>query len=284
MIRRLTAAAIAAIALALPAFAQERFTTTVSGKGRDVILIPGLASSGAVWDATVKQLSPTHRVHVVQVKGFAGEPAGPNAEGPVLAPLIDDVAAYAAKLEKPAIIGHSIGGLIALEVSAKQPTKIDRILVVDALSFYSLLFGPQATPAMAKPQAEMMRAQTIAMPDAQFAAGQDQTMAMMVKTESARAAPKDWSLKSDRKVIAQAMYDAMLEDARPLLPAIKAKTTVVYAYDPAMNRPASMVDGMYASAYAGLKDAKLVRIDGGFHFIQLDQPERFAKEVEMFLK
>jgi len=284
MIRRLTAAAIAAIALALPAFAQERFTATVSGKGPDVILIPGLASSGAVWDATVKQLSPAHRVHVVQVKGFAGEPAGPNAEGPVLAPLVDDVAAYAAKLEKPAIIGHSIGGLIALEVAAKQPAKIDRILVVDALSFYSLLFGPQATPAMAKPQAEMMRAQTIAMPDAQFAAGQDQTMAMMVKTESARAAPKDWSLKSDRKVIAQAMYDAMLEDARPLLPAIKAKTTVVYAYDPAMNRPASMVDGMYASAYVGLKDAKFVRIDGGFHFIQLDQPERFAKEVEMFLK
>ena len=51
-----------------------------------------------------------------------------------------------------------------------------------------------------------------------------------------------------------------------------------------MNRPASMLDGMYSSAYAGLAGAKLVRIDGGFHFIQLDQPERFAKEVETFLK
>ena len=68
-------AAIAAIALALPALsltaiAQERFTATVTGQGPDVILIPGLASSGAVWDATVEQLSPTHRVHVLQVNGF----------------------------------------------------------------------------------------------------------------------------------------------------------------------------------------------------------------------
>ncbi|HWT51701.1 MAG TPA: alpha/beta hydrolase, partial [Caulobacter sp.] len=53
------------------AHAADRMTVTVTGKGPDVILIPGLASSGAVWDATVKQLSTTHRVHVVQVVGFA---------------------------------------------------------------------------------------------------------------------------------------------------------------------------------------------------------------------
>jgi len=283
MIARLIIAAVAAIGAALPALAQDRFTVKVTGQGSDVILIPGLASSGAVWDATVKQLAPTHRVHVLQVKGFAGEPAGPNAEGPVLAPLVDEVAAYAAKLEKPAIVGHSIGGLIALEVAAKQP-KVDRIMVVDALPFYSLLFGPQATIEMAKPQAAMMRTQITAMSDAQFAAGQDQTMSGMVKTEAARAAPKEWSLKSDRKVVAQAMYEDMLDDARPLLPAIKAKTIVLYAYDPAMGRPASMVDGLYTSAYAGLQGAQLKRIDGGFHFIMLDQPEAFAKEVAAFLK
>jgi pimeloyl-ACP methyl ester carboxylesterase len=283
MIRRLTAAALAAITLALPAFAQERFTATITGQGPDIILIPGLASSKAVWDATVKQLAAKHRVHALQVKGFAGEPAGPNAEGPVLAPLIEEVAAYAGKLEKPAIIGHSIGGLIALEVAAKQP-KVDRIMVVDALPFYSLLFGPQATVEMVKPQATMMRTQITAMSDAQFAAGQDRSVASLVKTESASAAPKEWSLKSDRKVVGQAMYEDMLDDARPLLPKIRAKTTVLYAYDPAMGRPASVVDGLYTSAYAGLQGAQLRRIDGGFHFIMLDQPEAFATEVAAFLK
>jgi pimeloyl-ACP methyl ester carboxylesterase len=34
----------------------ERITATIRGNGPDVLLIPGLASSSAVWDATAKQL------------------------------------------------------------------------------------------------------------------------------------------------------------------------------------------------------------------------------------
>ena len=54
MFGKLMIAAALAAALGPAALAQERFTATVSGKGPDVILIPGLASSGAVWDDTVK--------------------------------------------------------------------------------------------------------------------------------------------------------------------------------------------------------------------------------------
>ncbi|RYG22741.1 MAG: alpha/beta fold hydrolase, partial [Burkholderiales bacterium] len=176
---RVIVVGLAALLLAAPAMAQTRFVATVTGKGPDVVLIPGLASSDDVWEATVKQLSATHRVHALQVKGFAGAPAGPNADGPILAPLIEEVAAYAAKLDKPAIIGHSLGGLTALEVAAKYPDSVDSVMIVDALSFYALLFAPTATAEMVKPQAEMMRTQAIGMTDEQFAAGQDRTMAML---------------------------------------------------------------------------------------------------------
>lgn len=283
MFRKVLTAAIAAIALALPAFAQERFIATVTGQGPDVILIPGLASSSDVWDATVKQLAPTHRVHVLQVRGFAGEPAGANAQGDVITPLAAEIADYAAKLDHPAIIGHSIGGLMALKIAAAKPDAIGRILVVDALPFYSLLYGPTATVAAAKPFAEQARTQILSMPDAQFAAGQTQTMAMMSLTESVRPTLVDWSLRSDRRVMAQAMYDAMLDDARPLLPSIKAPVTVLYAWDDTMGQPMELADGMYAGAYAGLPTAKLTRIDGSFHFIMLDQPKVFAEKIAAFL-
>lgn len=275
---------LAALVLVAPALAQTRFVATVTGEGPDVVLIPGLASSDEVWDETVKQLSPTHRVHTLQVKGFAGEPAGPNAEGPFLAPLIEEVAAYAGKLGKPAIIGHSLGGLTAMEVAAKHPDVVGRVMIVDALPFYALIFMPTATAESVKPQAEMMRVQMAAQSQEQFLAGQDQVMGMLVKTDAARAAPKAWSAASDRKVVVNAMYEDMIEDARPLLPQITAQTTVVYAYDAQMGRPPAVVDAMYASAYAGLKDVKLKRIDGGFHFIMFDQPAAFAAEVTEFLK
>ncbi len=285
---RIFNAAIAAIALtlpalSLPAFAQERFTATVVGQGPDVILIPGLASSADVWDATVKQLSPTHRVHVIQVSGFAGAPANANAEGVVIKPLAVEIAAYAAKLDHPALIGHSIGGLMALEIAAATPDAISRVLVVDALPFYSLLYGPTATAAAALPFAEKARAQILAMTDAQFATAQTQTMTMMSNTEAMRPTLIDWSLRSDRHVMAQAMYDAMIDDARPLLPAIKAPVTVLYAWDATMGQPQELADDTFQGAYAGLPAAKLTRIDGSFHFIMLDQPAAFAAAITAFL-
>jgi pimeloyl-[acyl-carrier protein] methyl ester esterase len=281
-------AAIAAIALALPALnitatAQERFTATVAGQGPDVILIPGLASSGAVWDATVRQISPTHRVHVLQVNGFAGSPAGPNADGAVIDPLAAEIAAYAARLDRPAIIGHSMGGLMALKIAAAKPDAIGRVMVVDALPFYSLLYGPTATAASAAPFAEQARTQILSMSDAEFAAGQTQTMNMMTLTEAARRILADWSIRSDRGVMAQAMHDIMIDDARPHLAAIKAPVTVLYAWDDTMGQPQSMADDLFQGAYSSLPAATLQRVDGSYHFIMLDQPEAFAKAVTAFL-
>jgi pimeloyl-ACP methyl ester carboxylesterase len=49
----------------------DRITVTVRGQGPDVVLIPGLASSSAVWDATAAHLEGRYRLHIVQVAGFA---------------------------------------------------------------------------------------------------------------------------------------------------------------------------------------------------------------------
>ena len=58
-----------------------RFTVIDEGTvGKpDVVLIPGLGSSRAVWDGEVKLLAPNYRLHLVQVDGFAGAPAGANS-------------------------------------------------------------------------------------------------------------------------------------------------------------------------------------------------------------
>jgi pimeloyl-[acyl-carrier protein] methyl ester esterase len=62
----------------------NRITVTVRGQGPDVVLIPGLASSSAVWDATATQLEGHYRLHIFQIAGFAGSPPQANAQGPVI--------------------------------------------------------------------------------------------------------------------------------------------------------------------------------------------------------
>jgi pimeloyl-ACP methyl ester carboxylesterase len=89
---------------------------------------------------------------------------------------------------------------------------------------------------------------------------------------------------SDRTVVAKAMYEDIVTDVRPRLPQIKAKTTVLYAFDSTMGLPQAVIDSLYSRAYTGLPSVDLKRIDGSYHFIMLDQPDAFSREVAAFLK
>lgn len=268
------------------AHAADRITVTVTGKGPDVVLIPGLASSGAVWDETVKQLAPTHRVHVIQVAGFAGAPVAGNAEGPVVAPLVEAVDAYikANHLKSPVVVGHSMGGFTGLLLARRHPEDVSRLLIVDSLPFFSSLFSPAATAESMKPQAAAMRDATIAMSADAFASQQAMTLPRMVKSPDGQKAALAWSVASSQSVVARVLYDLLTTDARADLPAIKTPTTLLYPYDPAMGAPTAVIDKTYADAYAGLPGVTLKRIDDSRHFIMFDQPKTFADAIETFLK
>lgn len=264
----------------------DRISVTVTGKGPDVILIPGLASSGAVWDATVKQLSGAHRVHVVQVAGFAGAPAAANAEGVIVDPLVEAVDGYikSAGLKAPAVIGHSMGGLTGLALARRHPEDISRLMIVDSLPFYAVLFSPAATVEAVKPQAVAMRDSMTAMAPETFGAQQAMTLPRLVKSPEGLKAALEWSRASSQSVIARAMYDVLTTDLRGELASITTPTTLLYPYDPIMGAPQATIDQTYAGAYAALPGVKLERIDGAFHFIMLDQPTAFAAAVDRFLK
>ncbi|MDP1632490.1 MAG: alpha/beta hydrolase [Caulobacter sp.] len=263
-----------------------RFSVEVAGEGPDVILIPGLASSREVWRATARQLEDRYRVHLIQVAGFAESAPGGNAEGAVVGPMADEIVAYIAQehLDHPAIIGHSMGGFTGLLIAARHPESVGRLMVVDALPFFSVLINPAATAAAIEPQAAGFRDMILAQSPGAFAAGQARAMATLAKTPKARADALAWSLASDRGVIARTTYDVMTTDLRGDLAAIKAPVTVVYARDPEMGFFYGLADGVYAGNYATLKGVQLKRVDGAFHFVMLDQPQAFAAEVEAFLK
>jgi len=271
--------------VAVPSAAAPRFTVTVTGQGPDVVLIPGLASSAAVWDDTVKQLQGRYRLHVVQVAGFAGAPAGANAEGPVIQPTVDALDGYikSAKLKSPAVIGHSMGGLMGLMLARQHPEDVGRLMVVDSLPFYAMVFSPAATVETIKPQAAAMRDRTVnATPEA-WTAMETAMMARLVKSPEGLKAATAATIASDRSVVGRALYDDLTTDLRGELASIKTPTTMLYPWDPAI-APQAAFDQLYTGAYASMAQAKVKRIDGSYHFIMLDQPAAFAFEVESFLK
>jgi len=292
MIRRyLSALAILAASIGSIAQAQQptRFTVTVqgaeAGKAPDILLIPGLASSREVYAAEAKILAPNYRLHLLQVDGFAGAPAGPNATGPMLPGIVEELHQYiVANHIHPAVIGHSLGGLITMMLADKHPEDVAKMLIVDTLPFYGLIFNPDATVDMVQPQAQAMAGQILSMPDDQFAAMQPMIVSPMVKSPDGVKAVAASSIASDRTVFVHALLEDLATDIRPDLPSIKTPATLLYPVDPSTMKDIPKVTALYTSAYATMPNMKLVRIDDSRHFIMYDQPAAFDAAVQAFLK
>lgn len=251
-------------------FASPRFSVAVRGSGPDVILIPGLTEGRDVWAGTVRAV-PGYRYHLVQVAGFGGEPARGNARGPIVAPLAAELARYIVenRLRRPAIIGHSMGGTLAMMLAAEHPRQVGRIMVVDMLPAPGGLFGQNPSDAAA------------------IARGLDG----LTETEAGRRlfssfvnvfSPPGSSFRtSDPAVVGRVMNELAGMDLAGRLPAIRVPLTVVYAAATAALGPA--IDRRFRQAYAGARGARFVRIDNSGHMIMFDQPGRLNGAVREFL-
>lgn len=168
-------------------------------------------------------------------------------------------------------------------LAARHPASVGRLVIVDALPFYSLLFSPAATVDTATPGARALRDAWLAATDQQLDAMQDAGAARLATHAESRAAVARWGRNSDRLTVAQAAYELAITDLRPELPKISAPTTVVYAHHPSYG-PVEPVDGLFSAAYQGLGKARLVRIDDSRHFVMLDQPDAFNEAVAQALR
>lgn len=286
MIRRLLLALTLLLAPALAAaqdFASDRITVRVEGEGPDVILVPGLTSSPAAWRYTVPGV-PGYRYHLVQVKGFAGTAAEGNANGDLVMRSAEEIARYIGveKLKSPAIVGHSMGGSIAMMIAARRPGSVSRVMVVDMMPWMGAMFGP--TVDQVRPIADTMRARMASNADPAGRAKQIGAMTdSMVATESERAGVLKSALDSDPAATAQAYHELLVTDLRPELAAITVPATVLYVTPRGALFSDAQIDVFYRGFYAGLKGAKLIRIPDSAHFIMFDNKDRFHAELKAFL-
>ncbi len=262
--------------------AKPSFAAKVVGHGPPVILIPGLSCSGAVWDGTVAHLKDHYECHVLTLAGFAGQP---RIEAPFLETVRNDLATYIRdkKLNHPIIIGHSLGGFLALWLASHDPDLPGPLVIVDAFPFLPVAFNPSATAESVKPMAEQMRAATAAGGE-QFV----QNSAMSVKTMVTKPADFDlvisWVKTTDPIAAGNALFDLFTHDLRGDLAKIKSPALVLgtwIAYKDFSTR--ADVEASIRQQYAKLKNCKIVMADNARHFIMLDDPQWFYSQLDAFL-
>lgn len=268
-------AAAAALGLAgeAMAYSSARLSVQILGEGPDVILIPGLTNGRDVWDGTVHAV-PGYRYHLVQVAGFAGDPARGNASGQIVSGVANEIARYIveAGLTHPALIGHSMGGIVAMMVAARYPARVGKVMAVDILPSPASGFG--FAGMQIAPLADALFNGLMSSPQ-----GRNTLDALIGGFGGSGVA----SSRSDSAVVARATHELAVTDLTPELARITAPLTVVYAV-PNIPEDAAAIDRLYRISYASPRGAKLRRVAGSGHMVMYDQPQRFYAEVRDFLK
>lgn len=263
--------------------APQAFRVERSGKGRPLVFIPGLASSGEVWNETVAHLQGKYDCHVLTLAGFAGQPAIP---APFFATQRRALADYLRSqgLEKPILVGHSLGGVLALAVAADVPDLIGGVFIVDSLPFLPAAMDPSATADSMRPHAEemrtLMRMQTVEQ------RGMQSRMALrnFISDEKKVDVAARWGAESDAETVTQAYYELSTTDLRPELSRITAPTRVLGSWVALKGRvPREAVEAVYRGQYATLSTGSVVLSDTARHFIMWDDPEGFFRELDGFL-
>jgi 3-oxoadipate enol-lactonase len=101
----------------------------MEGQGEAVVFIHGLALDSRMWDLQWIFFSKRFRVIRYDVRGFgqSGRAHDPHNPTEDLKALLDYL-----KIEKAHLVGHSMGGNIALHFAAKYPERVNKVVAVDA--------------------------------------------------------------------------------------------------------------------------------------------------------
>lgn len=261
------------------------FKSEVTGSGSPLLLIPGLSSSGDVWDETVEQLKENYECHVVTLPGFAGQPAVEREN--YLYSVGDELIDYLKneELEDAIVMGHSLGGFLTLYIGTKEPSLASKLIVVDALAFFGAQQNPMATPESSKAMAEMMKKNIEMQTPEQYEAMQPMMLRSMMKSESDVEVVMEWGRKSHTPTVAQAMYELYQLDLRDEISKIEVPTIVLGAWigykDYGVTK--EMTQRSFEIQYQKLKNVRIEMTDNGKHFIMWDDPEFFFSTVKNFL-
>ena len=102
----------------------------VAGDGPPLIILHGLFGSAGNWRAIVKGLADSHRIWTLDLRNHGESPWDDDMSYEAMA---GDIRAFMARqgLEGAAVMGHSMGGKVAMTLALTEPDLVSRLIVVD---------------------------------------------------------------------------------------------------------------------------------------------------------
>lgn len=254
---------------------EKSFQVEITGKGNPVLLFPGFSCTSEVWNETVQELSKTHECHVFTFAGFG---TVPPIETPWLETIKNDLENYVArkKLQQPTIIGHSMGGSLALWLAATKPETYKQLIIVDGLPSIGALMIPDFSPEKVSYDNPFSK-QQLTMDETAFKQMANQMAAGMTLNKEKQPLIASWMEQSDRKTYVYGYIDLLKLDLRETIKDIKIPVTIMAAVS---FYPRKQVEELYTKQYEKLTNKEILYVENSAHFIMFDKSDWFIQEVQ----
>jgi pimeloyl-ACP methyl ester carboxylesterase len=270
--------ALAVLFFANTAFSQTAIYVDKVGKGNPILFLPGFTTPGSVWDETIKNLKGNYESYKVSYAGFNGlEPIGTPWYEPVRNQLINYIEKE--KLSNLIIIGHSMGGMLAIDIAAELSDQVKGLILVEAIPCMLELIMP-GVPASSIQYNSPYNKQMLDMPDEDFKKMAMSSSQGMTIDQSKIETITNWILDCDKKTYVYGYTDLLKLDLRDKLSTISARTLIIGAELP--NK--AVILSTFDKQYVNLKSKTILIAENSRHFIMFDQPEWFYESVNLFLK
>lgn len=271
------------------AHVEERGTGPIT-----MILIPGLSCDWRIYDAFMTRNASKYRMLAVTLPGFGGSTAPPiaadaspmdgkwllNAQAAILK-LIQE-----RKLDKPVIVGHSLGGHLAIQLAAGHGEHIKSAISIDGLPLFPP--PPPGQPDTAEARATMVKQFGImmnSMPVESWADGQKRSVAMLV-TDPARAKVLgEICAEVPKANTVEYMLEMIGSDLRPQMGKIQIPLLTISAVsNDAGPEMAANIRAVVRDEFKGASPSvKLVTFEDSRHFIMDDRPADLDQAIATFL-
>jgi len=246
-----------------------------------VVLLHGITGHARVWDHLAERLVPGRRVLALDQRGHGDSDPAPDDDYRV-ATMADDVAAFAGslQLDRFALLGHSMGGRIAIQYAAAHAGRLERLIVVD--------IGPDIALAGLQRVREMMSKSPERIESEEWAVEyirrgnplQDVDLLRQRVHHGLKRLPDGeltWKYaKGLRDMMRAGVRDSV--DLWEPLGRIPCPTLVVRGAE------SDILSSEVAKKMAErLPDGRLVEIAGAGHTVPADRPDDFVRHVRAFL-
>ena len=252
---------------------QKAFKVEVYGSGQPIILIPGYACSGDVWNTLVDNLKQNYQLHVLTIAGFAGVPA---IDTPVLKTVKNDLLQYVKDnhLNKPVLIGQGLGAFISLWASGDDPSLFSKILCIDGVPFIAAMYNPLVTADdMKKSVAYSENALSNNFKNTYYTA-----MLGMVTDPAHAKQINTWKAESDKKTLANTLTETGTTDLRKEITKINIPVLILGSTYGTKETSLKILNDQYS-----LLPNKIILLKPGSLSVIYDAPIWLKEQVKNFL-